>query len=141
MEHQQKQPPSTRLRSTVIPNGSSSEAGLTLIEVLIVVSILVVILAVVIPNYASSTKRAQTKLCHSTQMMVEAQIELYRLDQKHVFADSTNPTDDIFKRLKADGYVRELPTCPAGGTFTWKDNKLICSDHGHHGDEHGEQSD
>lgn len=105
------------------------EAGLTLVEVLIVVAILGVILAIVIPSYAASTKRAQEKLCSSTKIMVDAQIELYQLDTNDIIAADIVDMSTVFGKLTSGGYLRETPICPASGTYSRVDGKLECSKH------------
>lgn len=113
----------TRIESSQ-PN--RKESGLTLIEVLIVVFIISIILAIVIPNYANSTKRAQEKLCEAAVRMVNAQIELYRIDHgKEISATSPK---EVFYELIAKGYLREEPTCALDDGFSWKDGLIEWSE-------------
>lgn len=114
------------------------EAGLTLIEVLIVVFIISVILAIVIPNYAESTKRAQVKLCHANQRMVESQIMFYEFDTgKSLSSTVTNANigSEIYAHLVNGGYIKEHPQCPADGNYELQVGKLHCSKHDHYSDQ------
>lgn len=104
-----------------------SERGLTLIEVLIVVFIISIILAILVPNYSKSTEKAQEKLCFATEKMVEAQMELYRIDVGGEIAS----TEDLYK-LVEEGYLKELPVCPAHGEYRIEGKSLFCSKHGHY---------
>ncbi len=92
---------------------SHREAGLTLIEVLIVVFIISIVLAILIPNYAASTKSAKEKLCVTAVQMVNAQIELYRID--HPDKALEKEPDKIFQQLINGGYLRQAPVCPTEG--------------------------
>lgn len=116
------------------------ERGLTLIEVLIVVTILTVLLSLLIPNIVASSRKAEEKVCYSTQMMVEGQIALYELDQRKKVDGQT--TEAIFNELIVHGYLKEKPACPAGGKYSWDatNKKLTCDEHGHHSGETGNGS-
>lgn len=93
--------------------GVRSEKGFTLIEILIVVFIISLILAIAVPNYTKSTEKAQEELCRNTRKMAEASLSLYILDKKK------NGTSGItFQELIDEGYLKEEPLCPSGGTYT-----------------------
>lgn len=119
-------------------NRIKDERGLTLIEVLIVVTILVVLLSFLIPNIVTSARKAEEKVCYSQQMLVEAQIALYQLDQRKTFPVGTDVTF-IFNELIKEGYLKEEPICPSGGHYNWDatNKSLICTEHQHHSGEKG----
>jgi competence protein ComGC len=99
--------------------------GLTLVEVLVVIAIISIILAVALPNYTESTSRAQQKMCEATQKMVEAQLELYKIENP----DKTLPSGSEIAKLVEEKYLKEEPKCPSGGEYTVSGTDLICDKH------------
>jgi type II secretion system protein G len=95
-------------------------AGFTLIEMMVVIAIIGVILAIAVPSFAAAGKKAQEKACLANLRLIEAQMENYHLDnQAYPLQDQGSPsTENIFEELVAEGYLKEVPVEPSGGTYT-----------------------
>jgi prepilin-type N-terminal cleavage/methylation domain-containing protein len=80
--------------------------GFTLVEVLIVVSILGIMAAIVIPHYNSTTGEAQLACLRSNLHVVRKQIELYKIHHNGIWPASVGETSADFARrmmTKTDG--------------------------------------
>ena len=80
--------------------------GFTLVEVLIVVSILGIMAAIAIPHYSSTTAEAQVAALRSNLHAVRKQIELYKIHHNGILPASVGETNADFTRrmvTKTDG--------------------------------------
>ncbi|RSK27829.1 prepilin-type N-terminal cleavage/methylation domain-containing protein [Bacillus sp. HMF5848] len=90
-----------------------SEKGFTLIEMLIVLSIISLLLFITVPNVASHNSVIQKKGCEGLQRMLEAQLQAYEIDKGSPAAS--------LDMLVTDQY---LP-----GDYVESDGTIICPDH------------
>jgi len=88
---------------------NTMKTAFTLIEILIVVILLGVLAAIVVPQFAESTKDAEDSQCLTQQKAIQSAAALYRL--KNGNADPTVAAD-LAENLPT------LPVCPEGGTYT-----------------------
>jgi general secretion pathway protein G len=72
--------------------------GFTLVEILIVVSILGILAAIVIPQYSSSTSEAQDAGLRSNLVTVRKQIELYKIHHQGLLPAAEGETHADFQR-------------------------------------------
>src|SRR6187431_1447051 len=90
-------------------------AGMTLIEISLVIALLLGLIAVVflgIGSYRKGSDKAKCKMqLAAAQKAVRSQANFQNLDQNATFA-----TTDAFGPGKA---LENEPTCPSGGTYTW----------------------
>jgi len=80
--------------------------GFTLVEVLIVVSILGIMAAIVMPHYNSATSEAQLAALRSNLHVMRKQIELYKIHHNGIWPAAVGETSaDFTRRLvtKTDG--------------------------------------
>ncbi len=78
----------------------SVKRGFTLVEILIVVSILGILAAIVIPQYQSNTSEAKLASLQSNLHTVRKQIELYKLHHNGDLPAAVGETgDDFIRRL------------------------------------------
>jgi type II secretion system protein G len=80
--------------------------GFTLVEVLIVVSILGIMAAIVMPHYNSSTAEAQLAALRSNLHVVRKQLELYKIHHNGIWPAAVGETSADFARrmvTKTDG--------------------------------------
>ena len=103
--------------------------GFTLLEIMIVVTLIGVLAAVAIPSYQNAVAKTQKQTCISTLKSIDmAKAQWMAEAQKS--GDET-PTDaDLFGENKP---LREKPKCPSGGTYDWRraSEKPVCSVAGH----------
>ena len=72
--------------------------GFTLVEVLIVVSILGIMAAIVMPHYNSSTAEAQLAALQTNLHVVRKQLELYKLHHNGLWPSAVGETGADFTR-------------------------------------------
>ena len=72
--------------------------GFTLVEVLIVVSILGIMAAIVVPQYSSSTAEAQLAALRSNLHVARKQIELYKIHHNGAWPAAVGETSADFTR-------------------------------------------
>ena len=93
--------------------------GFTLIEVLIVVSIIGVLIAIAWPNFKTSREEVFLKLCISNMKEIE------KAKSQYAMASSNLDGDLTWSDLRE--YIRDEPKCPKGGTYEgWSVNNPVC---------------
>jgi general secretion pathway protein G len=105
----------------------SSEAGFTLIEMMVVVVILGLLATVVVINVLPSQDRAMREKARADISVLEQAIESYRLDnftfptaQEGLAALSTPPAGMARPdRYREGGYIRRLPKDPWGNPYQY----------------------
>ncbi|MDE3197718.1 MAG: type II secretion system protein [Acidobacteriota bacterium] len=88
-------------------------AGFTLIEMMIVMSIIVILIGVAIPFYQKSLTRAKETVLHSNLFAMRNAIDEYSYDKQKA--------PQSLQDLVTDGYLREIPKDPiVGNSDSWK---------------------
>lgn len=87
-----------------------NQRGFTLIEIMIVVAIIGMLMMIAVPNVVKARKSSQANACMANMKNIDSTIELYKMEQR------ANPSD--LNALVSAGYFKQVPTCPAGGTYT-----------------------
>ncbi|SDW09331.1 competence protein ComGC/general secretion pathway protein G [Marininema mesophilum] len=103
------------------------ERGFTLIEMIVVIFVIGVIIAIALPNLRAAGQSAQERACNANRKLVGAQADNYYLEL------GSYPSS--VAKLKARGYLRTTPTCPAKGKYTIRsgasvEKRVHCSKHG-----------
>ena len=92
--------------------GRGSERGFTLIEVLIVVTLIVVLAGIGLATYTTSLHRSKEAVLREDLFHMRDAIDQYYADKGHY------PSD--LSALVADGYMRQVPKDPlTDSTDTW----------------------
>jgi general secretion pathway protein G len=86
--------------------------GFTLIEMLVVISIIMVLLAIAVPNYTHSVLLAKEAKLHQNLTTLNKVVQEYSLDKKK----APQSLDDLVQA----GYIKFLPDDITGKTDTWK---------------------
>jgi general secretion pathway protein G len=93
--------------------GFARRAGFTLIELMIVMSIIVILIGVAIPFYQKSIVRAKETVLHSNLSAMRNAIDEYTYDKQKA--------PQALQDLVTDGYLREVPKDPiVGNNSSWK---------------------
>lgn len=101
----------------------------TLIEIMIVVSIIGLLAAIAVPNLRNSVHGSRRQACIGNLKAIEGAKFQWALSEKR--DGSEIPTDaDLFGQTK---FIREKPQCPSGGTYNLQavEEKPTCTVVGH----------
>ena len=106
-------------------NGSA----FTLLEIMIVVTLIGVLAAVAIPSFTQSVAKAQARACITNLKSIDVPKAQWMVDAQKTSDEIPNDAD-----LFGDGKpLRDKPACPSGGTYDLRraNEKPLCSVRGH----------
>jgi general secretion pathway protein G len=92
--------------------GAGSARGFTLIEMVIVISMIMVLLAIAVPIYQQHILRAREAVLRENLHTLNKLIDQYSLDKKK----APQSLDDLVQA----GYLKVIPNDITGKTDTWK---------------------
>jgi general secretion pathway protein G len=90
---------------------SRGSSGFTLIELMIVVSILLILISIAVPQYRSSVKRARESVLRQDLFTMRSVISQYTLDKQKM----PQSGDDLVQA----GYLKQIPTDPITSQTNW----------------------
>lgn len=88
------------------------EDGFTLIEMLIVLLVISVLMLIVIPNVTKSSKSIDTKGCDAFVVMIQGQVEAYKMDQGGYPSTLEDMADGNY--LPTQYWKEKVPQCQDG---------------------------
>ncbi len=92
---------------------SGKSRGFTLIELMIVMSIIVTLIAIAVPYYQKSLVRSKESVLKSDLFTMRQMIDEYSFDKQKA--------PQTLQDLVSEGYLREVPKDPMTGTnSSWK---------------------
>jgi general secretion pathway protein G len=89
-----------------------AQHGFTLIELMIVLTIIATLISIAIPNYQQSLRRSKETVLRANLQTLRQMIQQYTLDKQA----APNSLED----LVGAGYLRELPQDITGTTTSWQ---------------------
>lgn len=107
------------------PTGRS-QAGFTLVEMMVVVVIVGILISIAVPVYNKVTATAEEKACLANIRIIEGAIEMYKT------ANSTPPAsiDDLMDQTKGGPFLKEKPRCPSDNQdYVLSNGKVTCNKH------------
>src|SRR5271170_4350721 len=93
-------------------NARTSGRGFTLIEMVVVISMILILLSIALPMYERSIVRSREAKLHQNLTTLNDVIEKYSLDKGH----APQSPDDLVQA----GYIKFIPDDITGSTDTWK---------------------
>lgn len=104
-------------------------SAFTLLEIMIVVTLIGVLAAVAIPRFSDAVAKTQARACIANLKTIDMAIAQWMVDAQKP-SDATPADEDLFGKDKP---LRDKPTCPAGGTYDLRpaNEKPVCSVRGH----------
>ncbi|WP_353892726.1 prepilin-type N-terminal cleavage/methylation domain-containing protein [Proteinivorax hydrogeniformans] len=106
-----------------------NEKGFTLLEVLIVISLLGVILVLTVPNIATGSSHANDELCKSTIKVIEGALTQYEIVNNTELNESKLGEENIVEYLHKQNFLQNMLKCPSGGEYSLEGGKIVCSEH------------
>lgn len=101
--------------------------GYTLLEIMLVVSIIALLAVLVIPSFLSSRSKSMQSACQSNLRLIDGAIQQYALDNSNTVAGA------LAALVGTNGYIKDTPTCKGGGTYTLPadlNSRTSCTVHG-----------
>ena len=96
-----------------------SSRGFTLIEIMIVITIIAILAAILVPNFKRARSRGQLASCVSNCKNTATALEMYAVDNSGRFpALSGLAGIDV---LITNNVIKRRPTCPSAGRCTFVD--------------------
>jgi general secretion pathway protein G len=129
------------------------DAGITLVEMMVVLVIIAVVAALVVPNVMGRPEQARIAAAHTDMRAIASALELYRLDnraypttQQGLEALVTRPeTRPVPPNWHTEGYLSQLPADPWGNPYRYTspapDGRFELVSLGANGQEGGEGAD
>jgi len=113
-----------------------SSAGFTLLEIMIVVSIIGLLATIAIPSFMSSRESTQKQICGENQRLIADMLDVYCLDKGRAPLVANFGSLELVKTALVplanpdDRYIsnREVFECPANGDGSQDDYDLITVD-------------
>jgi general secretion pathway protein G len=94
-----------------IPYRQNRNRGFTLIELMIVVSMILILIAIAVPNYRTSVKRARESVLRQDLFTMRSVISQYTLDKQKM----PQSGDDLVQGQ----YLKMIPNDPMTGQANW----------------------
>jgi prepilin-type N-terminal cleavage/methylation domain-containing protein len=109
--------------------GPGSRLGFTLLEIMIVVTLIGLLAAIAIPNFTKAREEGTRKMCISNLIQIHSAKVRWALDQRKAL-DAVPADTDLFG---VDSYIRKRLTCPTGGAYDYRqvDEQSTCTFPGH----------
>ena len=101
----------------------SREGGFTLVELMIVISIIAILLAIAVPRYTQSLVRARESVLKQDLFSLRSSIDQYTLDKEKA--------PQSLDELVSSGYLRVIPKDPITNAPDWvpvEDDTLMSAD-------------
>jgi prepilin-type N-terminal cleavage/methylation domain-containing protein len=113
----------------VMKTNAKSTSAFTLIEIMVVITIIGVLAAMAVPNILESVEKSRRETCVINLKNIEGAKVRWAAEHRKLSTE-TPSNDDLFGKGK---YIRDILVCPAGGAYSLNpvDDRPTCSVAGH----------
>lgn len=94
---------------------SSGRKAFTLVEIMIVVSIIGLLAAIAIPNYAKARQSSRTSVCIENMRLISGAKSTWAIENRKMDSDTPTQTDLFGRAL----YLKAEPKCPSNEGVTY----------------------
>jgi general secretion pathway protein G len=123
-QYKRDEPKDRAVRHTV----STEQAGLTLIEMIVVLAIIAIVASMIVMNVIGRPDEARVTVAKTDLRTISAALKMYRLDngdyptsEQGLAALATRPTTGaIPQNWSAEGYLAQLPVDPWGRPYVYR---------------------
>jgi len=110
------------------PTIADAEAGLTLIEMIVVLAIIALVAALIVPNVIGRPDEARVTVANTDIRTISAALKMYRLDngdypttEQGLAALAAKPTiEPIPRNWSSEGYLAQVPVDPWGRGYVYR---------------------
>ena len=88
--------------------------GFTLVEILIVVSIIGVLVSIAVPNFVKARSGSQKNSCIANLRQIDCAKRIWAFESRAPLGTAPETTD----LFGATQYIRDEPKCPAAGVYS-----------------------
>lgn len=107
---------------------ADNEAGLTLVEMIVVLAIIALVAALIVPNVIGRPDEARVTVANTDIRTISAALRMYRLDngdypttEQGLAALASKPTAPPVPRAwSAEGYLPQVPADPWGNPYVYR---------------------
>ena len=96
-------------------NPMKPRRAFTLIEILVVISIVAIILAIAMPNFMKARETAEIKQCLDNLRTIDSAKEQWAMEN-NASPSSTPPA--MSQLIGSTSFIKTSPFCPMGGTYS-----------------------
>jgi general secretion pathway protein G len=110
------------------PNASSPEAGVTLLEMIVVLAIMAIVAGLVVPNVIGRPDQARVSVARTDLQSIAAALKIYRLDTG-TFPSTRDGLEELLKKpdgaaspngASPSGYLDRVPLDPWGQPYVYR---------------------
>ena len=109
--------------------GMRDERGFTVIELTVVILIMSILVGIALASFAFSTAKAKSTACKANLRTMDGAYQTWLAQQTGTV---TVPATFALEMAQlSPSYIKAIPTCPAGGVYTFTAPANTCNIAGH----------